>query len=411
MNKNTKLVIQFLAGFFIFLSAITTQAASPVTTGSKASSALQQALATPTAPESDAKGYVLMDAYTGKILATKNPDVHMAPASLTKMMTSYIVSGAIRAGRVHLNDMVPISKAAWKTGGSKMFIKVGTEVPLKDLMQGMIVDSGNDACVALAEFVAGSEDSFVNLMNQQAAMLGMKNTHFMDVNGLPDQGHYTTPRDMAILARALVLDYPEDYKWYAQKWFTYNNIRQPNRNRLLWRDPTVDGIKTGHTEEAGYCLVASAARKSMRLISVVMGAPTDAARNDDNAKLLTFGFRFYEDRKLASANSSLTQARIWMGEKKEIPAGLMKDYYVTLPANQSRHIKTKIMMNEGVKAPVTKGQSIGTLNVMLNGETIDSTPLVALQDDPQGGLWRRMTDRIAMFFTHQKTEDGGQKTA
>lgn len=351
-----------------------------------------QAQLIPTAPNVDAAGYVLMDANSGKIIAAKNPDQRMAPASLTKMMTSYILSAALDAKRVHLNDLVPISKEAWQTGGSKMFIKVGDKVPLRDLMQGMIVASGNDACVALAEFVAGSQDSFVNLMNQQAALLGMKNTHFMDVNGLPDANHYTTPRDMATLARALVFDFPQDYQWYSQKYYTYNNIRQPNRNRLLWSDPTVDGIKTGHTDDAGFCLVASAKRNNGRLISVVMGAPSDHSRAVDSQQLLTYGFRFYGSHKLYAAQSPLTHARVLFGANAEIPVGPAKDVYVTLPVGQDAAVKTDVVLKNPLTAPIKKGDIVGTMRIVLNTDVLAEQPMIALEDDNQGPWWQRMVD-------------------
>jgi D-alanyl-D-alanine carboxypeptidase (penicillin-binding protein 5/6) len=353
---------------------------------------------TPVVPNVNANGFVLMDGASGKILASKNLDQRVEPASLTKMMTSYIVSMALREGRIHLDDLVPISEAAWRTGGSKMFVKVNDHVAVRDLMQGIIVDSGNDACVAMAEFVAGSQDSFVGLMNQEAQRLGMTGTHFMDVNGLPDPNHYTTPHDMAVLARALIYDFPEDYKWYSQKWFAYNGIKQPNRNRLLWRDPSVDGVKTGHTDGAGFCLVASGQRNGTRLISVVMGAPTDAARADDSEQLLTFGFRFFETHKLYSANSELIKARIWSGETEQLPVGVLQDTYVTIPPGQYNNLKTNLTLNNQIKAPVQKGQTLGNLNVTLNGKPVSTIPLVALQDDPKGGIWRRMVDHIRLWF-------------
>lgn len=359
---------------------------------SKAAHAQPQ-LMIPSAPNIDAAGYVLMDANSGKVIASKNPDQRMSPASLTKMMTSYILSAALDAKRVHLDDLVPISQEAWKTGGSKMFIKVGDKVPLRDLMQGMIVASGNDACVALAEFVAGSQDSFVNLMNQQAALLGMKNSHFMDVNGLPDANHYTTPRDMAILARALIADFPNDYQWYSQKWYTYNNIRQPNRNRLLWEDSTVDGIKTGHTDDAGFCLVASAKRSGGRLISVVMGAPSDHSRAVDSEQLLTFGFRFYGSHKLYAAKSALTQARVLFGENPEIPIGPARDIYVTLPVGQDAAVKTDVVLKNPLTAPVKKGDIVGTMKIVLNTETLAEHPMIALEDDSKGPWWQQIFDR------------------
>lgn len=357
-----------------------------------------QPMLTPTAPNVDANGFILMDANSGNIIASKNPDQRMAPASLTKMMTSYIISVAIQSGRIHLTDMVPISKAAWQTGGSKMFVKVNDRVPVSDLMQGIIVDSGNDACVAMAEFVAGSQDAFVNLMNQQAALLGMTGTHFMDVNGLPDPGHYTTPRDMAKLAHALIMDFPQDYKWYSQKWFTYNNIKQPNRNRLLWRDPTVDGVKTGHTDEAGFCLVASALRNGTRLIAVVMGAPTDEARATDSEALLTYGYRFFETHKVYSSNTPITNARVWLGAENIIPVGVAHDVYITLPMGQYQHLKTHVTLFPTIKAPLKKGQPVGNIAIELNGDTVENTPLVALQNNPTGNLWQRVVDHIQLLL-------------
>jgi D-alanyl-D-alanine carboxypeptidase (penicillin-binding protein 5/6) len=351
---------------------------------------------TPIAPNPDVNGFVLMDVYSGKILAAKNPDQRMEPASLTKMMTSYIISTALRAGRIHLDDLVPISAEAWKTGGSKMFVKVGDRVTVRDLMQGIIVDSGNDACVAMADFVAGSQEGFVNLMNQEAARLGMVGTHFMDVNGLPDPNHYSTPHDIALLAQALISDFPEDYRWYSQKWFTYNGIRQPNRNRLLWSDPSVDGVKTGHTEGAGFCLVASAQRNGMRLVSVVMGAPTDQGRAQSSQQLLTYGFRFFESHKLYAANTALTQARVWYGAEKQIRVGLARDFYVAIPAGQYHNLKVARMLTPMLQAPIKRGQPVGAINITLNNKPVASAPLVALNDDPKGGLWRRLVDYIRL---------------
>jgi D-alanyl-D-alanine carboxypeptidase (penicillin-binding protein 5/6) len=393
----------------LFLSAIAVaQAANPVTvptpranvalTSAPVLASIPQPQLTPTAPALTANGYILMDAASGQMIAAKNPDQRMAPASLTKMMTSYIISTALRQGRIHLDDPVPISKEAWQTGGSKMFVKVGAQVPVRDLMQGIIVDSGNDACVAMAEFVAGSQDSFVNLMNQQAAALGMAGTHFADVNGLPNPDHYTTPRDMATLARHLIYDFPEDYKWYSQKWFNYNGIKQPNRNRLLWRDASVDGIKTGHTDEAGFCLVASANRNGTRLISVVMGAPTDAARADDNESLLTYGFRFFETHKLYAADTALNNIRVYQGANSQMPVGLTNDLFVVIPVGQYQNLKANLVLNAPVKAPIKKGQQLGKVEVTLSDKTINTVPLVALQDDPLGSLWQRMSDRVGLLF-------------
>lgn len=373
----------------------------PITSPSS-HSAIQQPTLTPIAPSINAKAYLLMDAYSGNILASNNIDERVAPASLTKMMTSYVISMALKEGRIHPEDLVTISEAAWKTGGSKMFVKVGDKVAVRDLMQGIIVDSGNDACVAMAEYVAGSQESFVNLMNQAALQLGMNHTHFMDVDGLPDPNHYSTARDMASLARALILDFPEDYKWYSQKWFAYNGIKQPNRNRLLWRDPDVDGIKTGHTNDAGFCLAASGQKNAMRLITIVMGAPSDEMRAQDSQKLLTYGFRFFESQKLYAANTKLATPRVWFGQHSQINVGLERDLYATFPAGQSKTINTEMVFNPNLKAPINKGDVVGRINVILNDKPIASAPLIALENLPKGGLWRNLVDHTSIWFHKAK---------
>ncbi|MDF1761737.1 MAG: D-alanyl-D-alanine carboxypeptidase [Coxiellaceae bacterium] len=353
---------------------------------------------TPPAPNINAKGFVLMDAQSGNIIAQKNMNERMQPASLTKMMTLYIVSQALQSGRIHLDDKVRISERAWRTGGSRMFVKAGSLVPVGDLIKGVIVDSGNDACTALAEFVAGNEEMFAQLMNQAAQQLGMKDTHYVDSTGLPRPQHYSTPHDMAILARALVTHFPEYYGWYKQKWLTYNNIKQPNRNRLLWRDASFDGIKTGHTKEAGYCLVSSGIRNGTRLLSVVMGAPTEPARINDSQALLNYGFRFFETHKLFSANQPVANPRVWLGKNKTTPMGLKHDLYVTIPTGSYKKLKADMTLQPKLTAPVMAGQSYGEVEITLNGKKLSTMPLVALQADPRGGVWTRMTDHIAQFF-------------
>lgn len=354
---------------------------------------------TPSAPNIDAIGYILMDAASGKILAQKEADSRMPPASLTKLMSLYIISSALKSGHIHIDDKVRISTKAWKTEGSRMFIKAGDEVSVKDLLQGIIVASGNDATVALAEYVAGSEESFTSIMNQQAKLLGMNNSHFIDSTGLPDKDHYSTPRDLAILTQAYIKNFPEDYSYYSEKWFTYKGIRQPNRNRLLWRYQYADGLKTGHTSEGGYCLVASAKKDGMRLISVVMGEPNDQTRTEDSIRLLTYGFRFFETHKLYNAATPLVKARAWQGEKSEVPLGLMEDMYVTVPSGQFKKLQATLELNNPLKAPIVKGQTYGTLNVTLNNQTsniqiIASKPLIALDDSQLGGLLRRAADSV-----------------
>jgi D-alanyl-D-alanine carboxypeptidase (penicillin-binding protein 5/6) len=355
----------------------------------------QQASFTPGAPNLDASGYILTDGTSGKILAQKNADTRLPPASLTKLMSIYIISSAIKSGQIKLDDNVRISEKAWKTEGSRMFVKVGTEVPVKDLLQGIIVASGNDATVALAEHIAGTEEAFVALMNQQAKLLGMTNSHFVDSTGLPNKDHYSTAHDLAILTEAYIKNFPEDYSYHSEKWFTYNNIRQPNRNRLLWRFQYADGLKTGHTNEAGYCLVGSAKKDGMRLISVVMGEPNDNARTEDSIRLLTYGFRFFETHKLYNGTTPLIQARVWQGQKSEVPLGVSEDFYITIPAGQYKRLQTSLDLNNPIKAPVLKGQTYGTLNVTLGDQVVASKPLVALEDSQKGGFFRRASDSMS----------------
>ncbi|CAN5454548.1 D-alanyl-D-alanine carboxypeptidase family protein [soil metagenome] len=349
------------------------------------------------APTLNAQSYILMDANSGQILAEKNIDELRPPASLTKLMTLYIASKALRDKHIHLSDEVRVSKTAWKTGGSRMFIQVDTLVPVKDLLQGIIVASGNDATVAIAEHIAGSDSSFVDLMNKQAAILGMRNSHFMDSNGLPDPQHHSTARDMATLARSIIGDFPEDYKWYSQKSFTYNKITQPNRNRLLWHDASVDGLKTGHTAEAGYCLVASAVRNGMRLIAVVMGAPSDRVRSDAVGSLLNYGFRFYKTYQLYPPNSAVASPRVWLAKEQHVPLGVARGIYITIPQHEYQNLQPSVVLNSTqLMAPIQKGQVYGALKVTLHGKEISSQPLVALVDDPLGNLWRRLSDRLVL---------------
>ena len=352
----------------------------------------------PPAPNINARGFVLMDANSGKILAEKNMNKIMPPASLTKLMTLYVASKAIANGQINLTDKVRVSKDAWKRGGSRMFLKLGSWVPVRDLIEGIIVASGNDACVSLAEYIAGDETSFARLMNANAAELGMKNTHYVDSTGLPKPGHHSTPYDIAILTRHIIQDFPQDYKWYKQKWIKYNGIRQPNRNRLLWRDPSVDGLKTGHTKAAGYCLVASADRKGMRLISVVMGTPSDSDRATDSQILLNWGYRFYKTHKLFSANQTLASPRVWMGSNSHTNLGLQKPLFVTVPSGSFASLSAKVSLQPTIKAPITQGQSYGNVVVSLNHKVIKTIPLIALQSDPAGGIWTRISDHVSLFF-------------
>ncbi len=349
---------------------------------------------TPNAPNLDATGYILLDANSGRIIAEKNSTQRMPPASLTKLMSLYIISNAIKNNQIHMDDKVRISTKAWKTEGSRMFVKVGDEVPVRDLLQGVITASGNDATVALAEFVAGTEDAFTAMMNEQAKLLGMKDSHFVDSTGLPNKEHYSTAHDLAILTQAYIKNFPEDYNLYSEKWFSYNGIRQPNRNRLLWRYQYADGLKTGHTNEAGYCLVGSAKKDGMRLISVVLGEPDDNTRTEDSIRLLTYGFRFFETHKLYNAETPLVDARVWKGEKSEVPLGLSDDLYVTVPTGQYKRLQATLNLNNPLKAPIVKGQVYGVLNITLNNQVLVAKPLIALDSNREGNLWRRATDTV-----------------
>ena len=361
--------------------------------------AAAQPVIVPTPPSlPDSTAYVLMDAASGKILAEKNMDQKLAPASLTKLMTIYITEETLARGQTHLTDQVRISENAWKAGGSRMFLKLGSEVPLQNLLEGVIVASGNDACTALAEYIAGNEESFGNLMNQTAARLGMTNTHYVDSTGLPDPNHYSTAHDLATLTRHIILDFPQYYPFFKEKWITFNGIKQPNRNRLLWRDPSVDGLKTGHTDEAGYCLISSGIQNGTRMISVVMGTPTDEARANDSQALLNWGFRFYNTTKLYSAGQVVASPRVYLGVTPTVTMGVTQDMYATLPVGSAASLKTTIDLPAQLKAPIVKGQIYGTLTVTLLGETIGSEPIVALDNDAVGSMWARLVDHFALLL-------------
>jgi D-alanyl-D-alanine carboxypeptidase (penicillin-binding protein 5/6) len=389
--SKTKLQLIALTISFIASTFVATTFANPVI---PVPTQPQQPSYTPSAPNIQGTGYILMDATSGKILAQTNADQRMPPASLTKLMSMYIISGAIKNGSVKPTDKVIISTKAWKTEGSRMFVKVGTEVPVSDLLQGIVVASGNDATVAMAEHVAGTEEAFTAMMNQQAKILGMNNSHFMDSTGLPNPNHYSTAHDLALLTQAYIQNFPEDYNYYSEKWFTYNNIKQANRNRLLWRYQYADGLKTGHTSEAGYCLVSSAKKDGMRLISVVLGEPTDMARTEDSMRLLTYGFRFFETHKLYDAKKPVIDARVWQGENSHTPLGIKGDMYVTSPTGQTKKLIAAITLVNPLKAPLVKGQSYGSLNIMLNDQVLASKPLIALDDNPRGNVLRRAMDTI-----------------
>src|SRR5690554_1606140 len=360
--------------------------------------AISQTVLIPSPPQIAGSSYVLMDPKSGRIIMESNSNERLPPASLTKMMTAYIVERELDEGRISMSDMVPISVKAWKTPGSRTFIREGTSVSVETLIKGVIIQSGNDASVALAEFVAGSEGAFVDIMNQQAQLLGMKDTHFENATGLPAKDHYSTAYDLAILAQAIILDYPENYPIYAEKQFSYNNIHQPNRNSLLWRDESVDGLKTGHTEEAGYCLVASAKRENTRFIAVVMGTKSTEARTQEVQKMLNYGFRYYESERLFRAGQELIEAQVWGGAADQVSVGLADDVYVTIPRGSRSKLESGVDLDSVIKAPIKVGDELGRIRVVLEGETLVEQPALALTEVPEGGLFKRLWDAIKLFF-------------
>ena len=362
------------------------------------SAVFAQARPVPAPPIIGATSYLMIDAKSGHELASLNPDAPIPPASLTKLMTTYVVFHAIEDGRIALEDEVTISEKAWRMEGSRMFIEVGNRVSVKNLLLGVIVQSGNDASVALAEHVAGSEAVFAEMMNQYGQQLGMTSTHFVNATGWPDEEHYSTARDLAILARALIEEFPEHYKWHAIKEFTWADITQPNRNRLLWRDDSVDGLKTGHTEAAGYCLVASAERDGMRLISVVVGTASDKARIDGSQALINYGFRFFETRLLYKAGEEIARARVWKSADEYSPLGVMEDLYITVPRGAYESLESVHNMPAVIEAPIATGQPLGEIKVSLNDEILLQEQLRALSDNPSGSLWQRAVDSVMLWF-------------
>jgi D-alanyl-D-alanine carboxypeptidase (penicillin-binding protein 5/6) len=367
-----------------------------------AQSALASPIVVPDAPQIAAKGYVLMDYHSGKVLAEKEMNTKLSPASLTKMMTSYVIGQELARGNISEDDDVTISKNAWAKNfpeSSKMFIEVGTTVKVRDLNRGIIVQSGNDACVAMAEHIAGSEDAFVDLMNAWANTLGMTNSHFANVHGLDNAELYSTPYDMALLGKALIRDVPNEYRVYSEKKFTYNGITQYNRNGLLWdKSMNVDGIKTGHTSNAGYSLVSSATEGQMRLVAVVMGTKDANARKSESKKLLSYGFRFFETVAPHKAGETFVEEKVWMGNKDTVALGLDQDTYVTLPRGEAKNIKASFVLEKELEAPINKGDVVGKLYYQIDGEDIAEYPLMALETVEQGSLFSRMWDYIVLLF-------------
>jgi len=362
----------------------------------------------PAPPQIAGKAWLLMDAKSGNVLIAENADERLSPASLTKLMTAYIATLEIDNGRIGEQDMVRVSEKAWRTGGSKMFIEVGKEVSVSDLLHGIIIQSGNDASVALAEHIAGSEDTFADMMNQAAQKLGMNNTHFKNATGLPPAEeevkdnpplvHYTSAHDLALLARAIIFENQTHYALYSQKEFRFGDIKQSNRNLLLWQDPSVDGLKTGHTQRAGYCLVASAVRDDTRLIAVLLGSRSEKVRAAEVQKLLTYGFRFFETRPLYPASTELARATVWKGSAANVKAGLAQELAISIPKGQQNAINEQIQLDEKLLAPIARGQKVGTLHIELDGKSIKTVDLIALEAVEQGSLLRRMWDSIVLFF-------------
>jgi D-alanyl-D-alanine carboxypeptidase (penicillin-binding protein 5/6) len=352
----------------------------------------------PAAPSVAAKSFILLDFNSGKVLAEENADIKLSPASLTKIMTVYVIFRELSNGHLTLDEKVTISKKAWQTPGSRMFVEVNKQIAIEDLLKGVIIQSGNDASVALAEHVAGDEETFAAMMNQHAERLDMLDSHFENSMGLPSKNHYTTARDLAKLTTAVIKEFPDYYRWDSEKEFTFNNITQSNRNRLLWRDKSVDGVKTGYTEDAGYCMVASAKRDEMRLISVVLGTASASARANESQSLLNYGFRFFETHKLYQANETLSEPRIWKGESKKISLGLAESLYVTIPRRHYNDLKAEINIDKKIIAPVNQGEVLGVVNVTLAGDVVANMELVALNNIAKGSFVQRIYDEAMLLL-------------
>ncbi len=353
----------------------------------------------PTPPALAAKSWLLIESGSGQELASQAADERLEPASLTKLMTAYLTFAALKQGAIKIDQMVTVSERAWKAEGSRMFIQIGTQVKVDDLIKGMIVQSGNDACVALAEAIAGNEEVFAEMMNREAQRLGMKSTSFRNAAGMPDPQHYTTARDLAKLAGALIRDFPEDYaKYYSIKEFRYNNITQPNRNRLLWIDPTVDGVKTGHTEAAGYCLISSAKRGPRRLLSIVLGTQSDKARAQESLKLLNYGFQFYDAVPLYTKDQVVSTLKVWKGKESTVKAGFTQDFIISVPKGFAPRLKSELVSKQPLMAPVSAGQVVATLRVTLDGKPYGDYPVLAIDAVPLAGIFGRAIDTMRLWF-------------
>jgi D-alanyl-D-alanine carboxypeptidase (penicillin-binding protein 5/6) len=352
---------------------------------------------TPAAPQLSASSYILMDFDSGEVLVEQDADARVDLASITKLMTSYVVFQELAGGNLQLDDVVTISEKAWRTGGSRMFLEPRMEVTVEQLILGLVVQSGNDASVALAEFLAGTEESFAGVMNFYAEQLGLTQSHFVNSTGLPDPEHYSTARDIAVLSAAIIRDFPEYYAWYSEKEFTFNNIRQHNRNNLLWRDPAVDGLKTGHTEAAGYCLASSAKREGMRLISVVMGSASEQSRASESQSLLNYGFRFFETVQVYRAGEALQQGRVWKGLVDQVALGLAEDMFITIPRGRYDDLKPQVEMQSEMMAPLEAGVEVGRIHIQLDGEPVASRALVTLETVAPAGFFGRAWDGMRLW--------------
>lgn len=352
---------------------------------------------TPAAPQLSASSYILVDFDSGEVIVEHEVDTRADIASITKLMTSYVVFQELASGNIGLEDIVVISENAWRTGGSRMFLEPGMEVTIEQLILGLVVQSGNDASVALAEHLGGTEEAFASIMNFYGEQLGMPNTNFVNSTGLPDPDHYSTARDVATLSKALIRDFPDYYRWYSEKEFTFNSIRQHNRNNLLWRDPAVDGLKTGHTEAAGYCLAASAKREGMRLISVVMGSASEQSRASESQSLLNYGFRFFETVQVYESGDKLTDAQVWKGLVEQVPLGLAEDIFLTIPRGRYDDLKPRLEMQAALQAPLEQGVAVGLVQIELDGETVASTNLVTLEAVAPAGFFGRAWDGMRLW--------------
>ena len=383
-----KLLLIFVIAIAIPLAAVAQRPPPPPPKG----------MPIPAAPTLGANSYILLDFNSGRVLVESNPDAAVEPASITKVMTSYVVFTELAAGNIQLDELVNVSETAWRTGGSRMFIEPGMEVTVEQLIKGMVIQSGNDASVALAEHLAGSEAAFADLMNHYAAQMGMLNSHFMNATGLPHAEHYTTARDVALLSIALIADFPEYYHWYSEKEYNFNDIRQHNRNNLLWRDPAVDGLKTGHTQAAGYCLAASAKRDGMRLVSVVLGSSSESSRVTESQSLLNYGFRFFETVQLYKAGQELAQGRVWKGEAEQIKLGIEDELFVTIPRGRYDDLDAQVEMRPELIAPLVMGETVGEISIRLEGSEIANPGLVALESVDEAGFFGRTWDGVSMWF-------------